>query len=938
MTAMIGLLAVVLASARDGEILRVNVSKDTWVSGVGSEKNGNNGAAPRLKLKSIQEFSLIDIPVAETVPKVQGRVIRSVSLHLKSAGEPRLKRVSVGGIPSFIEGTGTSYEVQPGVSTFRHFTHPDVPWVRDSGDICDVLFGPEGALWGTADASPPDADGWQTIAVEPRVFASRLYGLCGGFVVFDDTGTEWTRNGEQFSRQLFPNRLVFSRDQNAASAPYFTVDLGAKDQEPPMAPTDLRIEPMTPDLPKGEAIVSWIVPVDRGGAGIVGFHLGNASRGSALNRVALAGKPGTRVRWHLREKDFADSKLSVRAIDAAGNLGPAASLAVAFSKRQPKAFPAKNAIQVGPNAPLPRLGATEVSVIDELDKIHPVTGRLIPNHDPGYLARNHLWNAQTRAVSLHAARGETIAFQVVIRGDFQNLPKSLVLDDLKNVDVAFGTYENVESKDGPLPDPIIPVEKAIFAPSQGHALKSIHVELHVHKDAKAGLHKGTLSLLSGKDRLELSILLRIWDFTLPDHLSFLPEMNCYGLPDNERDYYRLAHQHRTFLNRVPYSQRGDMSPGCAPVWNGKTLDWTAWDKRFGPLFDGSAFAGLPRAGTPIEGFYLPLHENWPTPIEGNYDGGYWADRAISEAHRKAFVEASRQIAEHVRSKGWNDTMFECFFNGKNDFKDKGWSRGSSPWLLDEPANFQDFWALRYFGQSFHEGINLAPAGKAKLMFRCDISRPQWQRDLLDDVLDLNIVGSAFREYRPMVLDRKERLGHVVIEYGSSNPIESSNIQPAAWCIDTWSLGGDGVLPWQTIGTSESWKTADELSLFYPGRNGGPPVPSARLKAYRRGQQDVEYLTLYAKITGEPRWAVGAGVRDALGVSGVKKGTAFAGGEDAGRIDYGALSPADLWALRTRIGEVLSKAHPAPNDSLVDWTTPRRAPGRLQDRVVPSPEK
>ena len=69
----------------------------------------------------------------------------------------------------------------------------------------------------------------------------------------------------------------------------------------------------------------------------------------------------------------------------------------------------------------------------------------------------------------------------------------------------------------------------------------------------------------------------------------------------------------------------------------------------------------------------------------------------------------------------DDTLFQCFFNGKNNFKQNGWSRGTSPWLLDEPSNFQDYWALRYYGAAFHEGV-CQPKGKSKLLFRCDISR------------------------------------------------------------------------------------------------------------------------------------------------------------------------------------------------------------------------
>ena len=59
------------------------------------------------------------------------------------------------------------------------------------------------------------------------------------------------------------------------------------------------------------------------------------------------------------------------------------------------------------------------------------------------------------------------------------------------------------------------------------------------------------------------------------------------------------------------------------------------------------------------------------------------------------------------AKHWNETLFQGFLNNKNNFKANGWSRGSSPWLLDEPASFQDFWALRYFARAFHEGINQA---------------------------------------------------------------------------------------------------------------------------------------------------------------------------------------------------------------------------------------
>jgi hypothetical protein len=183
----------------------------------------------------------------------------------------------------------------------------------------------------------------------------------------------------------------------------------------------------------------------------------------------------------------------------------------------------------------------------------------------------------------------------------------------------------------------------------------------------------------------------------------------------------------------------------------------------------------------------------------------------------------------------------------------------------------------------------------------------------------------------MILDRQRRNGMVIFEYGSSNPVEASNVQPAGWCVSAWCLGADGVLPWQTIGNDGSWANADECSLFYPGAKvgSGEPVPSVRLKAYRRGQQDVEYLTMLTQHLKAPRWAVGRAVQEKLRlVASAQKGPDAGGIEDAGRISFRDLSPVALWELRTRVGGILSKAKPEPKRRLVDLRTPARDVSKL----------
>ncbi len=921
-----------------GETVRVPVTRDTWFSNVGHEADCNLGGAGQLKLKSIQEMSLMNID-AESL---RGRVIQGATLHVHLSGGERLHRVTVSSFGAdWVEGTSPSYAPQEGSSTHNHRRHPDVPWTVPGSDLCSVMLGQGGTLWKMAEAFPPDAQGWQRVAVDPSVVAARVAGISYGFLLFDDTGSEWTRNGEQFRYRLFPNRFIHSRESGAATAPYLTVFLGPQDKRSPAAPGQLRSE--VKDLPSGEAWVSWTTPADEGGAGTIGFFVKVDGKEVPRYLIPVAKKPGESVRMHLRDLSLqsgAEIEIAVRAVDGAGNIGPAATAKVRVSRRSAAPLSGRSPQPFAEQAPLPRLGNSEIAIIDELDKVHPVSGEMIPKEADGYLAANHLWSAKEKRIRLHAARNEFVAFQVLLRGPLKGLRPKLTFegDDGDKIQTSFGNYHLISSKKGPLPDPIVPLAGAMNVPVEGANLAgqkngSLHVEIYVPHHVKTGEHKGRLTLAAGEQTLALDVSLIVWNFTLPDYLSFLPEMNCYGLPANERDYYRLAHRHRTVLNRVPYSQNGTIADGCAPGWDGKKLDWSAWDSRFGPYFDGSAFADLPRRGVPLDIFYLPLHENWPTPMAGNYNGSYWADEAFPAAYRRNFVEVSRQTAEHFQAKKWHDTLFHVFLNNKVDYKRNGWSRGSSPWLLDEPANWQDYWALRYFGMAYHEGRNRAP-GQAKLVFRCDISRPEWQRDGFDGMLDYNVVGGAMRKYRRFVMDRKAANGEIVLEYGGSNAIEESNMQAVGWALDSWSLGTDGVLPWQTIGNGDSWRQADPLALFYPSRDGRErePIPSIRLKAYRLGQQDVEYLTMLAQVKQEPRWAVGQRVRQALRLVGQRKGTGFVG-EDAGVIHFAQLKPQDVWALRVRIGEVLSEAAPAPKRRLIELRTPPRHPERIPYRYV-----
>ncbi len=767
MRRLVALLAALPAVVPAAE-LKLPVSRDTWISAVGSERTGNNGASPRVKLKGIQEFALLDLDPAP----LRGKKIVRGALHLHQAGKESLGRVTVSTVAiPWEEGTGTNYEKKEGAACFA------LPGA--SPDITAVILGQGGSVWGWADATAPDKDGWQVIEVSPAVLQARVDGRGHGFAVVDDVGNEWTRTGDSIDWRLFPNRFFHSRDQNASVAPYFTVEVA--DAPAPAARSD---SPAPPAVPKAVKLPPEVpAPTGKAFTGLFGEPLGE---------LALArGETG----WvRVRGKGLA--------------------------------------------APQATAAGCTVTV-----------------------------------------------FPVGAHGD------------------ALGT-----------PEP----------PPTGDMRDEWLVEVRAAKDAPAGRTK-----LAFANKAELPV--RVWAFTLPDVLSFVPQMNAYGLPANERDYYRLAHRYRTCLNVLRYSWRGTLPEGCAPATKPDgTWDWTAWDARFGPLLDGSAFADLPRAGVPVDAFYLPLNENWPMDHEKLHRGGYWVEGAYDPDYWQQFREASSRFARHLVEKKWSQPVFEFYLNGKVYFKAdrKSWKACTAPWIFDEPVNAQDFWALRRFGTEFFAGVGEAQKS-LRTVFRADISRPEWQRDFLDGICTSEVQSGALRRYRDRSASRQAAFGHRVYMYGSANAIGTPDVQAVAWALDAWTLGADGIVPWQTIGTQDSWTKPDQLSLFYPAKD--RVVPSVRLAAMCAAQQTVEYITLLQQIAKLSRADLAAALRAELQLdAGALKKTSE---DDAGTLSYAAVTPEKVASLRRRIATWLDAQQPAPKAQLIDWHPPLVAPRPIPHHTV-----
>lgn len=501
--------------------------------------------------------------------------------------------------------------------------------------------------------------------------------------------------------------------------------------------------------------------------------------------------------------------------------------------------------------------------------------------NPDAPAAGRLWDGTS--ISLEAARGEHVAFLLAAE-----LPAARPLR---------------VSGEGWVAQQLLPVGKGwdpllpLAGEQKGKIL--VYVERYVPKTAEVGLLRAPLKI----DGLEVPATVKVHAAVLPDVLKFQVSLNAYSQPTPARSFYRLAHEHRTTFCALGYSHRGFLQEDLGPeLKDGRIVSWKGFEARFGPLFDGSAFDGLPRAGTPVGHFYLPVHENWPLPINAHYayKGSFedhWrdapeVDKAFSAAYGQGIVEAVRGIAAHVVEKKWT-TDFHLYLNNKPFPREKGRAEGSW-WCLDEPYSQDDFRALKYFGGLFKQGLKQVPG--APLRFRIDLSRPHWRRDHLDGLMDLNVVSGIYKQYPGFVFGKP---GEEVWVYGGVPGPGASGDSGRAWVLQAFLDGADGVVPWLALGEVKAWDVAEETALLLPPKPGmeARAYATQRLKGLRRGQQDVELLHLLLAKQGGARAEIRASVAAHLGLRGAFRKTSDL---DAGRTDYGALDADRFEALRRAV--------------------------------------
>jgi hypothetical protein len=446
---------------------------------------------------------------------------------------------------------------------------------------------------------------------------------------------------------------------------------------------------------------------------------------------------------------------------------------------------------------------------------------------------------RTTAIELTGPRDGYVSCHIVTTGEG---PVDVRIDGLQN-DLFREWFHYMPSVKAWYPDALIPYSAAPFdnkVPKQ--TTRAFWLDIWIPKDARPGVHEGTIT--AGSDTLPvritvLSAIVPAEDVVTLDHNSYGASWLLTQYP-RSADLFRLIHaHHRIFyehwgvFHQLGYGHGGKVAPEFAPELTGsgrsrRIATWDLFDRHYGPLLDGSAFANTRRGPRPIPFVYLPINPEWPATFLNWGEKGYETE----------FVNVVREMERHFRAKRWQNTRFELFFNHKKRYK-------AFPWDGDETRFAED---NKYFVE-YARLMKLAmPADSpVKWVFRTDTSwtmADQFRR--LEGVISFWVTGAGMLSLYPDAPELLRKRGEILWTYGGTPKANEPSAAIATQLLKAWLWGASGYVHWLTVSPgADPWFQSDggETALVYPGTRFGidEPVPSIRLKIQRNIVQDLNLL-------------------------------------------------------------------------------------------------
>lgn len=560
-----------------------------------------------------------------------------------------------------------------------------------------------------------------------------------------------------------------------------------------------------------------------------------------------------------------------------------------------------------------------ISVLPSSIRLDPSTNEIIEHRyialnqenfeGKNLLEKNWIYNGEQ--VTLHAARGEYISFQVILTNhsasalkginieiapfqgtDFQfKVDPELFLEWAVEVKTPSTGYPKASLGKGWYPDALIPlkyiqVDSAkvkrrwtypLELPDFNNRIDNqrsliVWVDQYIpfeHENAKPGTYWSTISVGIGNEIKTIPIELIVWDFAIPNENRFKASLQHEGFlsrmhEEEEMEIYHLFKRNRVSLMDPTYK------PGLQISDNSEiSMDWDSFDKRLEKYFTGDAFTieyGYeygPGYGEPIETFILPFN------VYGKHGGSGWPDIGNPEVERDPenrllYREVIKEVRNHLQAMvNPQKTEITVYLNG-----------------LDE-SYFPEAWdRMVYYGDLFKKEypevrFRIDGGYSEEAMKVVQNSIHSWASHTInyniDKVIKYQEMGIEVWLYGPMLYESK-----VNSWVGSSTFIDLPLINDRAiswssWKYNTyswisWGIGAGWVRAWYD---PESWKDTyksgsdSDVDFTYKKLNGNglliyspgivPNVegacPSIRLKAMRNGIQEYEYMRLLAMLDG-----------------------------------------------------------------------------------------
>lgn len=504
---------------------------------------------------------------------------------------------------------------------------------------------------------------------------------------------------------------------------------------------------------------------------------------------------------------------------------------------------------------------------------------------------NHIWSARSATVSIAGARGEVVAFQLMIEGGAKGLKEVDVeveefhgpgridkeaIQLFKEFYHYLGDAGSGSTPDGRItadgtdrpsmgkgwyPDALVPWAVDDCADYTGYdgppfdiapnEVQGVWVDLYIPRSARAGKYTCDITVKSSAGTKRVNLDLQVRDFTIPRTVHSLWYINMWegtwlnnGAQDrwlkgkdlvrHREEVHRVFRRHRIIPGNMYYSAD---SPEFRFSADGKLkkVDWSNYDAHYEKVLNREKNI-LGRGEPPVELWRVPL----PPSTIGCFSDEDWGQ----------MVE---EVVRHWDEKGWDISRAYVY-------------------LADEPS-----WTLADLLRRRAKIVKERSGGRLHrqiAVYRI-LGRGSWDQqqrvfDKWKDVLDWWLIAGDF--YHPpataqLPQDAWRGIYQGGEPYQGNEALDADGIALRTWPWIAWRYKLDymcyysseeggraadcGV--WQEVLRipRRSWAISQGV-FMYPGKrvNCKQPIVNIRFKQCRRGQMDFEYFWLLRKAGKE----------------------------------------------------------------------------------------